>query len=195
MLGADHRGLHKKEIGTGFGDGFAEFEGGHGRGAHGGNATALLDFSDPQADQVFAHRLAVELLHQRHELLFADRGDAVEHRVGVVVAALHPLKVEHPEGAQLGELTAHPHIHHAIHGAGNDRDLPGDSAQGPAAVRDRRVHGATPWHQGNLIDAIGTTHRAGATELNVHLKLPYSGQPINRSAALSRPGCGWTSCG
>ena len=131
----------------------------------------------------------------RVELVLADRGDPIQGRIGIVVAALHALQIQHPQGAKPGEFGTHAHIHHAIHGAGNDRDLPGDAAQAPAAVGDRRVDGATSGHQRNLIDAIGATHRAGASELNVHQKLPYSGQPINRAEGPRRPGRGRPGCG
>ena len=58
-----------------------------------------VDLGDASAHQVFPHGLAVDLLHQRHELLLAHGRDAVEHGVRVFVAALHPLEVQHPQSA------------------------------------------------------------------------------------------------
>ena len=98
MLGADHRGLHKEKISACLRDRLAEPDGRHRRGAHGGNAPLGLDFANAKPDKVLTHRLAVELLHQRHKLLFAHRSDAIENRIGVLVAALHPLQVQHAQG-------------------------------------------------------------------------------------------------
>ena len=129
--------------------------------------------------------MAVELLHQGHELVFANGGNAIQHGVGIVITALDPFDIQYSEGSELGELDAHRHVDNAIHGAGNNRDLPGYPAQGPAAVGNRRIHRATTGNQGNFIDAVGATNSAGATELNVHLKLTYSSQPIKLPAALA----------
>ena len=127
VLSAHHRGLHEEELGAGLGDRLAELQGRQGGGTHRRDAAAGLDLGDALADQVLPDGLAVELLHQRYELLLAHRRDPVEHGVGVVVAALHALQVQHPQGALAGELHAHAHIHHSIHGAGDDRDLPLDA--------------------------------------------------------------------
>jgi hypothetical protein len=162
VLRAHHRGLHEEEISAGLGDGGAELQGGHRRGAHRRDAAALLDLSDPEADQVFAHGLAVKLLHQRYKLLLSHRRDAVEHRLGIVVTALHAFEVEDTERAEPAELRAHAHIHHAIHGAGDDRDLALDAAEAPAAVGDGRIDRAAAGHQGDLIDSVGASHGAGS---------------------------------
>jgi len=94
VLGADHRCLHEEKVGAGFGDGLAESQGGHWGGAHRRDAALLLDLGNPLTDQVFPHRLAVELLHQGYEVLLAHRCDAVEDGIGVVVAALDALQVQ-----------------------------------------------------------------------------------------------------
>ena len=142
-----------------------------------------LDLGDPLADQVFAHWLAVEILHQRHELLIAHRRNPIQHGIGIVVAALHPFQVQDSQGALPAELHRHRHIHHAIHGTGDDRDLPSDAAQAPAAVGYGGINCATPRHQGDLVDAVGPANGTGATELNIHLEITGSGQAINRRAA------------
>ncbi len=72
VVGGHHRGLHEKQIGAGFGDGFAKAQGRHGGAAHCGDAALGFDVLDPFADQAFLHRLAVDLLHQRYELVLAD---------------------------------------------------------------------------------------------------------------------------
>ena len=185
VLGAHHRGLHEEDLGTGLGDRLTKLHGRHRGGTHRRDAAAGLDLGNPLADEILPDRLAVELLHQRHELLLAHRRDPVQDRVGVVVAALHPLKVQHPQGSLAGEFHAHPHIHHAIHGAGDDRDLPLDAPQGPAAVGDGGIDGAPPRHQGDLIDAVGTTHGSGSAQLDGHRQVERNRHKL--STGLAHP--------
>ena len=132
------------------------------------------------------NRLAVDLLHQRDEFVLADGGDAIQHLVGVFVAGLNTLKVQHAEGAQLGQANGHAHVHHAVHGAGDDRDLALDAPQGPTGIGDLGVHRATPRHQSDFIDSVGPANGLGASELNVHRATSIkSDQATNRDDRLN----------
>lgn len=81
MVGGDHRGLNEEEVGSRFRHRLAKAQGRGGGGTDGGDATAGFDRGDPLADQVFAHRLGVELLHQGHERLLSYRCDPIKDRV------------------------------------------------------------------------------------------------------------------
>jgi hypothetical protein len=71
-----------------------------GRGHH----PTLLDLADPLPDQLLLDRLLVELLHPPGGLVVWERGDLLEDRVGVVVAGLEPLEVQHGEPAEPTDL-------------------------------------------------------------------------------------------
>ena len=106
----------------------------------------------------FLNRLAVDLLHQRHELVLAHSGDAVKNGVRIFVTGLYAFEVDHAESAQLRQLHGHANVHNAIHGAGDDRNLAVDSPEAPAGVGHFRINGPAAGHQGDFVDAVGPTY-------------------------------------
>ena len=187
VFGAHHGGLHKEQIRTGLSDGRTEAQGCGRCGADGCNSSLFFDLGNAAPDQVLTHWLAVELLHQGHKLFFAHRGDAIKGRVGVLVSALNPFQVQYPHGSLLSQLNAHAHIDNAVHGAGDDRDFAADPTDGPAAIGYGRINGPSTGHQGDLINAVGPTNRAGAPQLNVHRQLiAYRRRKLTISLPFSR---------
>ena len=101
VVGRHHRGLHKEEIRACFSDGLAETHRCHWGATHSGDAPLGLDVLNPFADQLLLDGLAVDLLHQRNKFRFADGGNAIQNRIGILVTGLNTLKVQNAKGTQL----------------------------------------------------------------------------------------------
>ena len=82
--------------------------GGARRGRDGGLRAGGVDRLEPRGDQLLADRLRVDLGEEVLDLTVGRRGDALEDRVGVVVAGLDALEVEDGESAEPGELAGEP---------------------------------------------------------------------------------------
>ena len=64
----------------------------------GGDHALILDLLDPVGDQLGLDRLAVDLLETARGLLRGHRRDALQLGVGLLVAGLDALQVEHSRG-------------------------------------------------------------------------------------------------
>ena len=76
------------------------------RAGYGADGALTLYRADPLADQLQAHRLRVRPLQQRPDLALRRRRDLREHGVGVIVARLHAVEVEHGQAAELEKTVA-----------------------------------------------------------------------------------------
>ena len=114
------------------------------------------------------NRLAVDLLHQRDELVLADCCNAIQHFIGVDVAGLDSLEIENAQSPKLKEAYRHLHVDNTIHGTGDDWNVSLDATKTPASVRHLGVHSATTGNQSDFVDSVGPANGLGASELNVH---------------------------
>jgi hypothetical protein len=105
-----------------------------GRERAGGDHSLRLYLAHPLRDQLGLHGLAVDLLHLAGGLLGRQLGDAVQLRVGVLVAGPDALEVEHRQSAQLADHAGDPGRHDAVHRGGQHRQLEPVRAQRPGDV-------------------------------------------------------------
>ena len=91
--------------------------------ADGGDRARVLDLPDAGGDQIFLDRLLVNLLQQSRDLGFVGIDNLLQDFLRVLVARLHAFEIEDSEAAEFAHGDGELHIDHAIHGAGEDRDL------------------------------------------------------------------------
>ena len=65
----------------------------------------------------------INLLQQPGDLGFVGLDNLLQNFLRIFVARLHAFEIEDSEAAELAHLDGEMHIDHAIHGAGQDRDL------------------------------------------------------------------------
>ncbi len=100
----------------------------------GGHHAAVLDLFDAPGDELLFDGLLVDLLHGAGRRLLGQRGDAVELLVGVLVAGLYALEVEHGEAAELAHGDGEGRVDHAVHGRGKAGERQGERAELPGDV-------------------------------------------------------------
>ena len=85
----------------------------HGR--NGARNSRRLDRFDSFADQPRLDRLAVCLFEDCVERRLVRVGDLLDHRRGILVAAMHAIEVEHGDSAELAHRDCEVDVDHAIH--------------------------------------------------------------------------------
>ena len=127
---------------------------------------AVLDLLDTLGDELGLDRLLVDLLH-----LFGQRRDAVELLVGVLVARLHALEVEHGEPAELAHGDGEGGVDHAVHRRGEARKLERVRTELPGDVDVLGVARATARHDGDVVEPVGAATLFAAADLYFHAVL------------------------
>ena len=89
----------------------------------GGDDAVRLDLLDPLGDQLRLDRLAVDVLHLPRRDVLREGRDPLELRVGVLVAALDALEVEHGEAAELADQPGRRRRDDAVERGGEQRQL------------------------------------------------------------------------
>ncbi len=84
---------------------------------------AVFDLPDARRDQIFLHRFLVNFLEQPGDLRFVGFDNFLENFLRVFVARLDAFEIQNGQAAELAHLDGEAHIDHAIHRAGQDRDL------------------------------------------------------------------------
>ena len=137
----------------------------------GGEHAAVLDLLDAPGDQLGLDGLLVDLLHRARGRVVGQRGDAVELLVGVLVAGLDALEVEHGETAELAHGDGEAGVDHAVHGGGEARELERVLAELPGDVHVLGVAGPPAGHDGDVVEAVGPAALLAAADLYFHAVL------------------------
>ncbi len=105
-------------------------------------------------DQLFLDGLAVDALDDLGGFLEARGGDALQHRVGVVVAGEDALEVQHREPAHPSHLDGERRADHAVHRRRDDGDREAVTAELPGDVDLAGVDGQGAGNQRDVIEAV-----------------------------------------
>src|SRR5882672_6668580 len=149
-----HGGLHDEEVGARFLGDLGEALGAlRDRGDQDWTAT-LLDVADPLVDQLFLDGLAIDALDDLGRFFQAGRGDAVQDRVGVLVAGEDAFQVEDREAPHPAHLDRERGAHHPVHGRRDDGDGEAVAAELPGDVDLAGVDGHGAGNQRDIIEAV-----------------------------------------
>ena len=138
------------------------------------DAAALAQFLHAPGDEFFLDRLEIKFLDLLGHRAFVGLGDLRQRILGIVVAGLHALEIDHAETAQPGHFVAEADVRHAVHGAGDDGDLepqrllaagPGDDERGVDLVR---VDGDFARHERDLVEPVGDARLAITSDPHSH---------------------------
>ena len=134
----------------------------------GGDDAVRLDLLDALRDQLLLDRLLVDLLHLARGLVAVQPRDALELRVGVLVAGPDALEVQDRETAEAADHAGGLGRHDAVHGRGEQRQL---EAIGPERPRDVDVVGiprAPRRDDRDVVESVGAARLLASADLYLH---------------------------
>jgi hypothetical protein len=117
---------------------------------------------------ILLDRLLVDLLHLPGGLLAVQRGDPLQHGVGVLVPRPQALEVQDREPAQLAQDAGGVRRHDAVHRRGQQRQL---EPVGPERPRDVDIVGiARPprGHDRDVVESVGAARLLASADLYFH---------------------------
>ena len=147
-------GLHYHDVGAGFYRQRAEPLGSLRRKGDGGYRARLLDFPHPLANQVVLHRLAVHLLQVLRYLRLLHRDDFLQDGVGVGVARIEALAVQHAEAAHFVHQGGEPGRNRAVHRRGQHRRLKSELADAQLRRGQFGIDGHRSGNDGDFIESV-----------------------------------------
>ncbi len=168
VLGGDHGALDHEDVEARLerrlvvGANALRREGG---GAH---HALVLDLADPLHHQVLVHRGGVDLLHLGGGRVGVEARDALELLLGVLVAGVHALEVEHGQAAELADGARRARRDHPVHRRGQQRELELVEPELPGDVHLIGVARAARGHDGDVVEAVGATALLAPTDLYFH---------------------------
>ena len=98
---------------------------------------------------------AVDLLEELGHLLLGRGDDVFQHRIGVVVAGVEALAVEHRQAAHLVHPGGEAGRDRAVHGRGHNGNLELQVADGHLGGSELGVDGHLPGNDGNFVETVG----------------------------------------
>ena len=134
----------------------------------GSQHAGLLDLADSGGDQLLVDRRLVDLLHPGRRAPLRQLGDLVELAVGVLVAGVDPLEVEHPEAAELAELDRDLRRDDPVHRRGQQRQLEQVRAELPPDVDVLRVAGPPRRNDRDVVEPVGLARLLAEPDLDFH---------------------------
>ena len=144
-----------------------------------------LDLLDPLGDQLGLDRLAVDVLHLPRGDVPGEGGDPLELRVGVLVAAVDALEVEHGEAAELADHPGRLGRDDAVEGGRQQRQL---EAVGPERPGDVDVVGIARAPRGDdrdVVEAVGPAGLLAASDLYFHSGILGRGRVSGGAEAMT----------
>ena len=131
----------------------------------------VFDLANARRDQIFLHRFLVNLLQQRRHFRLVGVDDFLQDFLRILVAGLYAFEIEDGEAAEFSHRDRELHIDHAIHRAGQDRDLEFErrgipAGQSPGNVDFVRVNRHASGDECDLVEAIG--HARFSVPANPH---------------------------
>ena len=126
--------------------------GGDGDGAGG---AAVLDAGNAGGDGLVVDGRGVDFLEEGGDLVVGGVGDLLEDGVGVFVAAVNALDVEHAEAAKFVHFDGHRGVDDAVHGGGDEGDGEGVLAEGEGGVGELGVDCHLPRDDCHFFKSVG----------------------------------------
>lgn len=188
MAGGDDGGLDDEEIDLARADDLRGAVGEDRGGRDGYPAAPVSEFSHAAFDELILEGLAVGLLEDSDSFLGGRGGDSLEHRVGVFVAALEALEMEHGEATQLTHGGGGARIYDGVHGGGEHGEFETESGDVGAEVYILGIEGDRSGHECDVVEAKGLPRFASAADCYVHASttlLRSGSATANRSGAVS----------
>ena len=114
-----------------------------------------VDLLDPPGDELLADRGRVGLGQEVLDLVVGRGGDALEDRVGLVVAGLDALEVQDREAAESGQLAGEPGVDHRVHRRREHGDRERDAGERDRDVDVGRLDRLGAGGQRDVLEAVG----------------------------------------
>ena len=154
MAGGGDGGLHHYNIGAGF-----HGDRGHSLGIlrskrNGAYRAAVLDFLHPPPQQILPHRLGIDLLQMLGDFALRHRGYFLQHRIGILVAGIKALAVQHPQAAHFVHQHGKAGGYRAVHSRGQHRRGKGKVAEGHSGGGHIRVDGYAARDNRHFVEAV-----------------------------------------
>ena len=134
----------------------------------GGDDAVRLDLLDALRDQLLLDRLLVDLLHLPGGLVARQARDALEHRVGVLVAGPDPLEVQHGEPAEAADDARGLRRDDPVHRGGEQRELEAVRAERPGDVDVVGIARPARRDDRYVIESIGAARLLASADLDLH---------------------------
>jgi hypothetical protein len=112
-----------------------------------------MDLLDAPCDELFPDGSGVHLGQEVLDRIVGRGRDPFEDRVGIVVAGLDALEVQHREATQPGQLAREARIDHRVHRRGDDRDRERDPGQRTGDVDVGRLDRLGAGSQRDVLEA------------------------------------------
>src|SRR5881398_2403929 len=140
--------------------------------------TATLDLPHPRPDQFPLHRFLINFLQEGSYFVLVRLDDFLEHFRGIFVARLDAFKIEHRQTAELAHFHGKTHVHHSIHGAGQDRNFQvqgrGLAPRQPKGSIDLvRIDRDAARDQRDLVETISHAGFSVTANPHSHIKIKY----------------------
>src|SRR5438874_5847050 len=175
MLHSRDRALHDEDIGSRFlGDG-TEFRRALWNRTHRRDRAAILDLPHPRPDQFRLHRFLINFLQKSSDFVLLRLHDFLEYFRLILVSRLDAFKIEHRQTAELAHRHGKTHVHHSIHGAGQDRNFQfqgrGLTPRQPKGSIDLvRIDRDAARHERDLVETVSHARFSVTTNPHSHIK-------------------------
>ena len=155
MANSGDRGLDNKDVRAGFLRDGPEPFGALRDGTDGTKDSGGLDLFHSLGDQRFFDIfLAINLLCQVRRFFLRGTGDLVENFRRILVPRLDSFKIENRDPAQLAHRDGELHIHHAIHGTGQNWHFDLMLSNLERGIDFVGINRQIAWHQRNVVKPI-----------------------------------------
>ena len=157
----------------------AEFSGTLGNGTYRSQYAAVFDLAHTRCDQILLDGFLVDPLQQRSNFGLVGFDDLLQYLLRVFVAGLHSFEIQNSEPAQFVHSDGKTHIHHPIHGAGENGDFQLQRfcvfpRQTEPDVDFIRVDRYAPRYERDFVKSVGHTGFAISAYPHSHIKFAPS---------------------
>src|SRR5690349_1684989 len=163
--------LDYKNIGARFLRDCAEFRSPLRNRTYRGNRATVLDLAYSGPNQFWLHRFLVNFLQQGGNVVLVCLHNFLKHFGRILVARLDAFQIEHCQAAEPAHFDGKTHIHHAIHGAGQNRNLQLQrgrvaSRQAESSINLVRINRDTAGDERDLVEPV--SHARFSVTANPH---------------------------
>ena len=134
----------------------------------GGDDACGFHFLDALCHQIEIERLLVDFLHALRRRLGRERGDLLEHCVGVGVATPETFEVEDSKAAELTDFDRCGGRNDAVHRGGQQWQLNQVGTELPADIHVLGVACAPRRHDCNVVKPVGASRLFSSSDFDLH---------------------------